>query len=124
MAPDAAYRLLKKVYNILTGKEVHDTVQEPPEEVPFYAKPTIAQKVKDHEIDRIVDWNRKTFHAEALITQHNEMLRSDRMNPDRYTKTNFRPKHHEQASAKAMSQVKKQKLDKSSRYMNEEEVNE
>ena len=55
MAPDAAYRLLKKVYNILTGKEVHDTVQEPPEEVPFYAKPTIAQKVKDHEIDRIVD---------------------------------------------------------------------
>ena len=52
MAPDAAYRLLKKVYSILTGKEVHDTIQEPPEEVPFYAKPTIAQKVKDHEIDR------------------------------------------------------------------------
>ena len=124
MAPDAAYRLLKKVYSILTGKEVHDTIQEPPEEVPFYAKPTIAQKVKDHEIDRIVDRNRKTFHAQALITQHNEMLRSDRMNPDRYTKTNFRKQHQEQASAKALSQVKKAKLEKSSRYMNEEEVNE
>ena len=47
MAPGSAYNLLKKVYTILTGKEVQDTVQDFGEQEPYYAKPTIAKKVKD-----------------------------------------------------------------------------
>lgn len=47
-APDAGYELLKKVYTILTGKGVSDTLQDLKEEVPDYAKPTIAMKAKDH----------------------------------------------------------------------------
>lgn len=47
-APDSGYQLLKKVYTILTGKEVIDTQQDLKEDLPDYAKPTIAMKAKDH----------------------------------------------------------------------------
>ena len=54
---------------------------------PDYAKPTIAKKLKDHEIERIADSKRMTDKAKGVIVSHNEMLRTERLNPDRYTKT-------------------------------------
>ncbi len=80
------------------------------EDLPDYAKPTIAMKAKDHEIDRIIDNDRKSFEAKAMITRHNEMLRTDRLNPSRYTKTQFRKTQpNEMTTAKALSQVQKAK---------------
>lgn len=76
-APGAGYKLLKKVYSILTGKEISDTEQDMSEELPDYAKPTIAVKVKDHEIDRIVDMEKKAHQAKMMITTHNELLKTD-----------------------------------------------
>lgn len=73
---------------------------------PDYAKPTIAKKLKDHEIDRIADSKRMTEKAKVVITQHNDMLRTERMNPDRYTKTKTgfaAVKHQEIATAKVLS---------------------
>lgn len=100
-----------------------DTQQEDDDQVPDYAKPTIAHKAKDHQIDRIVDKDRKTFHAQAMITHHNEMLRSDRLNPGRYTKRPIRQGPNEQASAQAMSQLARSKKNaQTSRFMNEEEA--
>ena len=60
-APDEAYTLLKKVFTILTGKEIEETAIDEPDETPDYAKPTIAAKARDHEIDRITDIDRKSF---------------------------------------------------------------
>ena len=70
-APDAGYELLKKVYSILSGKQVSDTLQDLKEEIPDYAKPTIAMKAKDHQINRIADMERKAKHAKEMITTHN-----------------------------------------------------
>jgi len=66
--------------------------------------------MKDHEIGRIADAKRLTEKAKTVITTHNELLRSERMNPDRYTKTKrgfAAVKHTELASAKVLSQSKK-----------------
>ena len=48
---------------------------------PDFAKPTIAKKLKDHEIQRIPDNKRQTEKAKHLITTHNDLLRTDRLNP-------------------------------------------
>jgi len=44
-----------------------------------------------------------------MITTHNEMLKTDRMNPARYTKRNFKKplRPMEMGTAKAMSSMKK-----------------
>lgn len=77
---------------------------------PDYAKPTIAKKLKDHELGRIADAKRQTDKAKTVITSHNDMLRTERLNPERYTKTKTgfaAVKHTEMASAKVLSQTKK-----------------
>ena len=43
--------------------------------------------MKDHELSRIPDVKRLTEKAKTVITSHNDMLRTERLNPDRYTKT-------------------------------------
>ena len=74
---------------------------------PDYAKPTIAKKMKDHELARIPDAKRMTEKAKTVITTHNDLLRTERLNPDRYTKTKrggfASVKHVELASAKVLS---------------------
>jgi len=81
---------------------------------PDYAKPTIAKKLKDHEIARIADAKRQTEKVKTVISSHNEMLRSERLNPDRYTKRGFASvKHTEVASAKVLSQSLKKKAQRS-----------
>jgi len=80
--------------------------------VPDYAKPTIAKKMKDHQLVRIEDEKLQTDKAKTIITSHNDMLRTDRMNPGRYTKTKLgfgAVKHTEIASAQVMSQMRKNK---------------
>ena len=80
---------------------------------PDYAKPTIAKKLKDHEIERIADAKRQTDRAKFVITVHNDMLRTERLNPDRYTKTRTGfavVKHQEVATAKVLSQQVKKKM--------------
>ena len=50
-----------------------------------------------------------------VVAHHNEMLRTERLNPDRYTKTKTgfaAVKHQEIATAKVMSQMNKKKLGK------------
>lgn len=116
-APDAAYTLLKKFYKILTGREVDDTLQPIQQQhladnvEPFYAKPTIAKKLKDHEIARITDQKRQTDKVKTVITTHNDMLRTERLDPNRFTKTKktgfAAVKHTEIATAKVLSQSKK-----------------
>jgi hypothetical protein len=87
-APGAAYQLLKKVYSILNeGKEIEDTTQDFGNQQPFYAKPTISQKVKDHELQRVADQKTMTDMAKTMITDHNDMLRTERLDPNRFTKT-------------------------------------
>jgi hypothetical protein len=54
---------------------------------PDYAKPTIAKKLKNHEIVRIADSKRMTEKAKTVVAIHNDMLRTERLNPLRYTKT-------------------------------------
>jgi hypothetical protein len=59
---------------------------------------------------RIADAKRQTEKAKTVITQHNDGLRSERMNPERYTKTKrgfAAVKHTEMASAKVLSQAKR-----------------
>lgn len=112
MAPGASYELLKKIYTVLTGKEIEDTVQDFGEQEPFYAKPTISKKVKDHELQRIGDQKTMTDMAKTMITDHNEMLRTERLDPNRYTKTKTgfaAAKHLQSGSAQALSQMKKSK---------------
>ena len=112
MAPGASYILLKKIYTILTGKEIEDTTQNYGEQEPFYAKPTISKKVKDHELQRIGDEKTMNDMAKTMITDHNEMLRTERLDPNRFTKTKTGfagAKHLQTGSAHALSQVKRSK---------------
>lgn len=112
-APGASYSLLKKIYNILTGKEIEDTAQDFGDKQPYYAKATISKKVKDHEIQRIDDQKTKTDIAKTMITTHNEMLRTERLDPNRFTKTKqgfASLKQTQMASAQALSQMKKSKM--------------
>jgi hypothetical protein len=78
-------------------------------EEPFYAKPTIAKKMKDHEIERIADKLAQTKQAKTVITSHNETLRNERLTqPERFKKTGFQQmKNVQVASAKVLSQTKK-----------------
>jgi hypothetical protein len=48
-------------------------------EAPFYAKPTISQKMKDNELERIADKLTKVKVAKTVITSHNETLRNERL---------------------------------------------
>jgi hypothetical protein len=74
------------------------------EETPDYAKPTIAMKAKDHQINRIVDVEKKSNQAKMMITTHNELLKTERLNPERYTRTGFKQiKDTTLASAKVLS---------------------
>ena len=101
------------MYSILNdGKEIEDTKQDLGEDQPFYAKPTISKKVKDHELQRIGDQKTMTDMAKTMITDHNEMLRTERLDPNRFTlaKRGFASvKHSQMASAHALSQMKKSK---------------
>lgn len=105
---------LNKIYSILNdGKEIEDTVQNFGDQEPYYAKPTISKKVKDHELQRIGDKKTQTDKAKHMITDHNEMLRTERLDPNRFTKTKTgfaSVKHTQMGSAKALSQMKKSKL--------------
>ena len=127
-APGAAYNLLKKIYSILNeGKEIEDTKQDFGDDQPYYAKPTISRKVKDHELQRIDDQKTKTNIAKTMITDHNEMLRTERLDPNRFTKTNRgfgSVKHTQMASAHALSQLQKKSKLKTRQHgdMDEEEV--
>jgi len=126
MAPGSAYNLLKKVYTILTGKEIHDTLQDFGEQDPYYAKPTISKKVKDHELQRIEDEKRKTDMAKTMITDHNDMLRTERLDPNRFTKTKTgfaAAKYLEKGSAKALSQMQRTKQKKLKGLKDEESGN-
>jgi hypothetical protein len=57
-APNAAYNLLKKLYNILTGNTINDEPadiqlqqkKEEEEAKPEYARTTITRKMKEHEL--------------------------------------------------------------------------
>jgi hypothetical protein len=69
------------------GKEIEDTTQDFGNQQPFYAKPTISQKVKDHELQRVADQKTMTDMAKTMITDHNDMLRTERLDPNRFTKT-------------------------------------
>ena len=124
-APGAAYILLKKIYNILTGKEIEDTAQDYGEKQPYYAKPTISKKVKDHEIQRIDDQKTKTDMAKTMITTHNDMLRTERLDPNRFTKSKqgfASIKQTQMASAQALSQLKKSKMKSNLKESINEEV--
>lgn len=116
MAPGAAYKLLKKIYSILNdGKEIEDTGQDFGEDQPYYAKPTISKKVKDHELQRIDDKKTMNDMAKTMITDHNEMLRTERLDPNRFTKTKTgfaAVRHTQMASAHALSQIKKKNKNK------------
>lgn len=66
--------------------------------------------MKDHEIDRIPDKLTQTRQAKTVISNHNEMLRTERLTqPDRFKKTSggFTTITNMQASAKVLSQSKK-----------------
>jgi hypothetical protein len=87
-APGSAYEFLKKSFALLTGKDVQDTpVLETFEPEPDYAKTTIAMKMKNSELVRIKDTTTREGNANAIIGDHNNQLREERMNPTRYTKT-------------------------------------
>ena len=97
-APTAAYDLLKKFYAITTGREIKDELQPIQEQYirdaqdPEYAKPTIAQKMKEKELVRIADEKVQQYMAKTIITAHNEMLRTDRVtNPERFTFVRSQP---------------------------------
>lgn len=82
------------------------------DDAPDFAKPTISKKVKNHELSRIADEKTKTDKAKMMITDHNDFLRTERLDPNRYTKKKNGfgdAKHTQMASAKALSQMKKKK---------------
>lgn len=106
-APTAAYDLLKKFYTILTGREIDDAPQPIQEQFlrdaqdPEYAKPTIAKKMKERELVRVPDEKRQQDLAKTIISQHNELLRTDRQtNPERFnfTRTRLAEQESQQAS--------------------------
>jgi hypothetical protein len=58
---------------------------------PEYAKPTIAKKMKERELVRVPDEKRQQDLAKTIISQHNELLRTDRQtNPERFNFTRTR----------------------------------
>lgn len=80
-------------------------------EAPFYAKPTISKKMKDHELERIEDKLTQVKTAKTIITSHNETLRNERLTqPERFKKTTggfASVKNTQMASAKVLSQSRK-----------------
>jgi hypothetical protein len=65
--------------------------------------------MKDHELRRIADEKSQTNKAKTVISAHNDMLRTERMNPERFTRTKgafASVKHVEIATAKVLSQSK------------------
>jgi hypothetical protein len=65
--------------------------------------------MKDHELRRIADDKTQTNKAKTIVSAHNDMLRTERMNPDRFTRTKgafASVKHVEIATAKVLSQSK------------------
>jgi hypothetical protein len=72
-------------------------------------------KAKDHEINWIVDVEEKSKQAKMMITTHNELLKTDRLNPEWYTWTGFKKiKDSTLASAKVLP--KKSKLSKDNTF--------
>ena len=65
---------------------IHDTALENADETPFYSKPTIARKMKDSELVRIADEKTRTDRSKMIISEHQEGLRTDRLNPRKSTK--------------------------------------
>lgn len=62
--------------------------------------------MKDKELARIEDEKRQTNKAKTIISNHNELLRTDRLNPNRFTKTKTgfaAVKNMEIATAKVLS---------------------
>jgi len=77
-APNAALALLKKVYTMLTEKEINDEpaevqIQQMRDEAqnrPEYLRATITQKMKEHEIQRIEDKVNMTQTALNIAQDH------------------------------------------------------
>ena len=55
---------------------------------PEYAKPTIAKKMKDSELVRIADEKTQTDKAKFIISNHNDLLKTERVtHPERFQKS-------------------------------------
>ena len=90
LAPDAALKMLLKLYGFLTGGSVSPPTRplEPTEQVPDYAKPTIFQKLKDKQLLRIKDNKAHSEKVEEIISVHNEVNQNLRLTrADRFTKS-------------------------------------
>lgn len=62
--------------------------------------------MKDSELIRIKDEKNQTSKAKTIIHSHNEMIRTEKLNPDRFAKTKqgfAGLKHTEIATAKVLS---------------------
>lgn len=46
--------------------------------MPDYTKPTIAKKVKDHQLQRIPDKTTQMFNAQNMVQQHVSMRKTER----------------------------------------------
>lgn len=79
-APHAAYNLLKKIYTILTDREIKDGLEiiqeqylrDEAETMPEYAKHTIAKKLKDKELQRVADKTTMMGKAQGVVNEHVE----------------------------------------------------
>jgi hypothetical protein len=85
-APNAALALLKKLYSALTEKELHDEpaevqLQQRKDEAasrPEYLRATIAQKMKEHEVQRIQDKLFQTTTALSIAQAHVSQRKDER----------------------------------------------
>jgi hypothetical protein len=83
-APDAAVRLITKVYKILQNKEIQpSTTSRSQPAQPYYARPTAAQIMKDSQLRRIPDETTQRLQARIILAQHNQYKRLELTQPGR-----------------------------------------
>lgn len=82
-APNAALNMLKKVYGILTNREVPTAPAVDRPDTPFYARPTASHKLKDYQLQRVHDQKTRTSLANKVIDDHYERVRNEATIPGR-----------------------------------------
>lgn len=82
-APNAAIELVKKVYAILTKKDLLEAPKSEPTKLPPYARPTAAQLLRTNGLQRVEDKKTQENLATTLINKHMNNVRLERTEPGR-----------------------------------------
>lgn len=90
-APGAAVALVRKVYGLLTTKELHEMQSAPKEPLPPHARLTASLLIRDHEVQRIADKPTQEAKALSILEEHKAQLRLEKTQPGRLAQPKIPP---------------------------------